>query len=45
MFYFIIKQVVQDDSAITIIVISVSAGLGNYLGFFLSDRKNKKKGE
>lgn len=41
MFYFIIKQVVQDDSVVTIMVISVSAGFGNYFGFLISDKYKK----
>lgn len=41
MFYFIIKQVVQDDSVLTICVISGAAGFGNYFGFLISDKYKK----
>lgn len=38
MFYTIIKQVISDNSALTIIVVSVASGIGNYVAFEIADR-------
>jgi hypothetical protein len=38
MFYFIIKEVMADDSMITILVVSVASGIGNYIAFIMADK-------
>ena len=37
MFYIIIKQVISDNSMITIIIVSVASGIGNYIAFEIAD--------
>lgn len=41
MFYFIIKQIVSDSTILLIVVISITSGIGNYLGFFVSNKFKK----
>lgn len=38
MFYIIIKQVMSDDSMLTIIIVSLASGIGNYIAFEIADR-------
>lgn len=38
MFYAIIKQVIEDDSVTTIMVISIASGIGNYIAFEIADK-------
>ena len=38
MFYTIIKQVISDDSMVTVIVVSLASGIGNYIAFEIADR-------
>lgn len=40
-FYLVIQQVVNDNTLIAIIVVSVSSGIGNYIGFLINDRFKK----
>ena len=37
MFYIIIKEVISDDSMISILIVSIASGIGNYLAFIISD--------
>lgn len=37
MFYIIIKQVISDNSMLTIIVVSIASGIGNYIAFEIAD--------
>lgn len=38
MFYTIIKQVIADDSIMTILVVSLASGIGNYFAFIIADK-------
>ena len=38
MFYTIIKQVISDDSMLTILIVSLASGLGNYIAFLIADK-------
>lgn len=38
LFYTVIKQVISDNSFLTVCIVSVSSGLGTYLAFILNDR-------
>ena len=40
-FYLVIQQVVNDNTLLAIIVVSVSSGIGNYIGFILNDKFSK----
>ena len=40
-FYLVIQQVVNDNTMFAIIVVSVSSGIGNYVGFLINDRFKK----
>ena len=40
-FYLIIDQVVNDNSLLAIILVSISSGVGNYLGFMMNDKFKK----
>lgn len=40
-FYLVIDQVVNDDTLFTIILVSISSGIGNYLGFIINDKFKK----
>lgn len=37
-FYLVISQVIEDNTFLSIAVVSISAGLGNYLAFILNDK-------
>ena len=41
LFYLVINQVIEDNTSLSIIVVSISAGLGNYLAFLLNDKLKK----
>jgi uncharacterized protein YebE (UPF0316 family) len=41
LFYLVIQQVVNDNTLIAIIVVSISSGIGNYVGFLINDRFKK----
>ena len=40
-FYLIIEQIVNDNSLLAIILVSISSGLGTYIGFIINDRFKK----
>lgn len=42
MFIFIIKKVVSDSNIISAIVVSVAAGIGSYIAFFINNRFSKE---
>lgn len=41
LFYTVVKQVISDSSMITILVVSVASGVGNYLAFPIVDKFTK----
>ena len=41
LFYIVIKQVVADDSLITIATVSVGSGIGTYIAFLINDKYKK----
>ena len=41
LFYLVISQVIEDNTFLSIAVVSISAGLGNYLAFLLNDKFKK----
>lgn len=41
LFYTVVKQVISDNSIITILVVSVASGIGNYFAFPIVDRFTK----
>lgn len=41
MFYIIIKQVIADDSMLTILTVSFASGVGNYFAFVIADKFKK----
>ena len=41
LFYFIVKEIVSDSTVLLIVVISVASGIGNYLGFGVSNKFKK----
>lgn len=40
-FYLIINQVIEDNTMLAIIVVSVSSGIGNYLAFLINEKFKK----
>lgn len=40
-FYLIIQQVVNDNTMLAIIIVSISSGIGNYIGFLINDKFKK----
>lgn len=42
LFYMLITKVVEDDSIISIIVVSVASGIGSYMAFFLNNKFSKE---
>lgn len=40
-FYFIINKVIEDNTILTIIILSISSGIGNLLAFLISDKFKK----
>lgn len=41
MFYFIIKEVVADNNAISIFVVSIASGIGSYIAFYMNKKMSK----
>lgn len=41
MFYFLIQQVVEDGSIISIIIISLASGIGSYIAFYMNKKLSK----
>ena len=41
LFYLVINQVIEDNTFLSIAVVSISAGFGNYLAFLLNDKFKK----
>ena len=41
MFYLIISRVIEDNTMLAIVVVSVSSGIGNYFAFLINDRFKK----
>lgn len=41
MFYFIIKEVVDDSTIVLMLTISIASGVGNYIGFIINDKYKK----
>lgn len=41
LFYTVVKQVISDNSMITILVVSIASGIGNYLAFPIVDKFTK----
>lgn len=37
-FYFIISQIIEDNSILAIVIVSISSGLGNLIAFQINDR-------
>ena len=37
-FYFVISQIIEDNSILAIVIVSVSSGLGNLIAFQINDR-------
>lgn len=37
-FYLVIEQVIEDNTFLSIIIVSVSSGIGNLLAFFINDK-------
>ena len=42
MFIFIIKKVVSDSNVVSAIVVSVAAGIGSYIAFFINNKFSKE---
>lgn len=40
-FYLIISQVINDNTMLAIIIVSISSGIGNYLAFIINDKFKK----
>lgn len=41
LFYLVINQVINDDTILAIVIVSVSSGIGNYIAFILNDKFKK----
>ena len=41
LFYFLISKVIEDNSLLAIIIVSVSSGIGNYIAFALNNKFKK----
>ena len=41
MFYFLIQQVVEDGSILSIIIISLASGIGSYIAFYMNKKMSK----
>ena len=41
MFYLIISRVIEDNTLLAIIIVSVSSGIGNYIAFAINSRFKK----
>jgi len=40
-FYLVISQVINDNTMLAIIIVSISSGIGNYLAFMINDKFKK----
>ncbi len=40
-FYFVINQIIEDNTILAIVIVSVSSGVGNLLAFFINDKFKK----
>lgn len=40
-FYLVISQVINDNTMLAIIIVSISSGIGNYLAFIINDKFKK----
>lgn len=40
-FYLVINEVIEDNTMLAIVIVSVSSGIGNYLAFLINDRFKK----
>ena len=40
-FYFVISQIIEDNSILAIVIVSVSSGLGNLIAFQINDKVKK----
>ena len=41
LFYFVISKVLKDDTIVTVVIVSVSSGIGTYLAFIVNQRFKK----
>ena len=41
LFYLVISQVIEDNTALSIIIVAISSGLGNFLAFIINDKFKK----
>lgn len=41
LFYLVVQQVVNDNTILAIIIVSISSGIGNYIGFLINDKFKK----
>ena len=41
MFYFLIQQIVEDGSILSIMIISVASGIGSYVAFYINKKMSK----
>ena len=41
LFYFLISEVIEDNSVLAIIIVSVSSGIGNYIAFTINQKFKK----
>ena len=40
-FYLVISQVIEDNTILSIVIVAVSSGIGNYIAFLISDKFKK----
>lgn len=40
-FYLIINQVIEDNTTLAILIVSISSGIGNYIAFIINDKFKK----
>lgn len=40
-FYFVINQIIEDNTILAIVIVSVSSGIGNLIAFFINDKFKK----
>lgn len=41
LFYLVIKQVIADDSLMTVLIVSIASGIGTYIAFLINDKFKK----
>ena len=41
MFYFLIQQIVEDGSILSIMIISIASGIGSYVAFYINKKMSK----